>query len=67
MRLSSIARRTRRRSRSPHCSIRLVRRGFRLLDAQWVTPHLEQFVAIEISRREYLSRLKQAVALECDF
>ena len=46
---------------------RLTRRGFRLLDTQWVTPHLEQFGAIEIPRREYLRRLKDAVARECSF
>ena len=30
---------------------RLRARGFTLLDTQWVTPHLEQFGAIEIPRR----------------
>jgi leucyl/phenylalanyl-tRNA--protein transferase len=40
---------------------RLVRGGFSLLDVQWVTPHLEQFGAIEISRREYLGRLRRAL------
>ena len=34
---------------------RLRRRGFVLLDTQWVTPHLEQFGAIEIPRAEYLA------------
>ncbi len=29
---------------------RLTRRGFLLLDIQWVTPHLEQFGAIEVPR-----------------
>lgn len=46
---------------------RLIRRGFRLLDTQWVTPHLEQFGAIEIPRAEYLRRLKPAIALDCRF
>ena len=46
---------------------RLTRRGFRLLDTQWVTPHLEQFGAIEIPRREYLRRLKDAISHECTF
>ena len=44
---------------------RLRRRGFLLLDIQWVTPHLEQFGAVEIPKREYLARLKRAVAREC--
>ena len=46
---------------------RLQRRGFVLLDTQWVTPHLQQFGAIEIPRREYLARLKRALAKDCAF
>ena len=46
---------------------RLTRRGFRLLDTQWVTPHLEQFGAIEIPRIEYLRRLREALRVECSF
>jgi len=46
---------------------RLQRRGFTLLDTQWVTPHLRQFGAIEISRRDYLRRLKLALARDCTF
>lgn len=46
---------------------RLTRRGFSLLDIQWVTPHLARFGAVEISKRQYLSRLKAALAKECDF
>jgi leucyl/phenylalanyl-tRNA--protein transferase len=46
---------------------RLIRRGFSLLDVQWVTPHLEQFGAISISRRQYLGLLKGAVQRECRF
>ena len=46
---------------------RLVRRGFRLLDIQWTTPHLEQFGAIEIPQDEYLARLAQALARPCRF
>jgi leucyl/phenylalanyl-tRNA--protein transferase len=44
---------------------RLVRRGFALLDVQWVTPHLAQFGAIEIPRRDYLRRLHDALARPC--
>jgi leucyl/phenylalanyl-tRNA--protein transferase len=43
---------------------RMQRRNFRLLDVQWVTPHLEQFGAIEIPREEYLLRLAAALAIE---
>lgn len=46
---------------------RLTRQGFRLLDVQWLTPHLAQFGAIEISRRQYLARLKKALEVECAF
>ncbi len=42
-------------------------RGFRLLDIQWVTPHLEQFGAVEIPRSTYLERLAQAIAIEVAF
>jgi len=41
---------------------RLRHRGFVLLDIQWVTPHLEQFGAIEVPRDDYLRRL--AVAMD---
>lgn len=46
---------------------RLISRGFRLLDIQWVTPHLEQFGAIEISRSKYLKLLADALALNATF
>ena len=46
---------------------RLRARGYVLLDTQWTTPHLEQFGAIEIPRREYLRRLERALKLECRF
>jgi leucyl/phenylalanyl-tRNA--protein transferase len=41
----------------------LVARKFALLDTQWVTPHLEQFGAIEIPRPKYLHLLTTAVNL----
>ncbi len=46
---------------------RLQRRGFTLLDVQWVTPHLEQFGATPITRAEYLRRLSRALARPCAF
>ena len=46
---------------------RLRARDFRLLDVQWVTPHLERFGAVEISRSKYLKLLEQALAVEADF
>ena len=46
---------------------RLQRRSFRLLDVQWLTPHLEQFGAVEIPRAVYLVQLKEALAREASF
>lgn len=46
---------------------RLRARGFTLLDTQWVTPHLEQFGAIEIARADYLRRLRASLRLNCSF
>lgn len=50
-----------------HLVERLKERGFGLLDAQWSTPHLRTFGAIEVPRREYLRRLRVALALPCAF
>jgi leucyl/phenylalanyl-tRNA---protein transferase len=46
---------------------RLQRRGFGLLDIQWVTAHLEQFGAVEISRAAYLAQLRKALAKKCQW
>ncbi|MEX2272795.1 MAG: leucyl/phenylalanyl-tRNA--protein transferase [Vicinamibacterales bacterium] len=46
---------------------RLRARGFTLLDIQWVTPHLEQFGAVEIPRKQYLTMLAGAVDGNCSF
>lgn len=46
---------------------RMRARGFRLLDVQWVTPHLEQFGAIEIPRSTYLNQLEQALSVKVNF
>ncbi|MFW6203610.1 MAG: leucyl/phenylalanyl-tRNA--protein transferase [Actinomycetota bacterium] len=35
----------------------------RLLDVQWATPHLSRLGAVEVSREEYLERLRTAVDL----
>ena len=40
---------------------------FALLDTQWITPHLQQFGAIEISRERYLRMLRRAVELPRKF
>ncbi len=45
----------------------LRRRKFVLLDTQWLTPHLQQFGGIEISRNHYLRLLGTAVELPRKF
>ncbi|HEY6155485.1 MAG TPA: leucyl/phenylalanyl-tRNA--protein transferase [Candidatus Udaeobacter sp.] len=40
---------------------------FALLDTQWLTPHLEQFGGIQISRTHYLRLLRRAVDLPRSF
>jgi leucyl/phenylalanyl-tRNA--protein transferase len=42
-------------------------RKFALLDTQWLTPHLQQFGGIEISRNHYLHLLRVAVGLTRKF
>jgi leucyl/phenylalanyl-tRNA--protein transferase len=46
---------------------RLRRGGYRLLDAQFITDHLAQFGAVEISRADYQARLEEAIALPATF
>jgi len=50
-----------------HLVERLRLRGFRLLDTQWTTPHLERFGAVAIPKRHYMQRLKQALAENASF
>ncbi len=42
-------------------------RGFALFDIQMITPATRQLGAVEISRDEYLRRLRVAVELQCAF
>jgi leucyl/phenylalanyl-tRNA--protein transferase len=46
---------------------RLRARGFVLLDTQWVTDHLLQFGAVEITRRRYLRLLDEALGTDVTF
>jgi leucyl/phenylalanyl-tRNA--protein transferase len=46
---------------------RLKERGFALLDVQYWTEHLAQFGVMEISAREYRTRLEIALGVECRF
>jgi leucyl/phenylalanyl-tRNA---protein transferase len=46
---------------------RLRDRGFALLDTQWMTPHLERFGTMLLSRQEYRKRLDAALKLAAEF
>lgn len=50
-----------------HLAARLWAGGFKLLDTQFVTDHLRQFGAIEISRSVYRRRLAEALTTAADF
>ena len=50
-----------------HLVARLVAGSYKLLDTQFVTEHLQQFGAIEISRDAYRARLFEATSVEADF
>jgi leucyl/phenylalanyl-tRNA--protein transferase len=50
-----------------HLVARLRRGGFTLLDTQFVTPHLAQFGAVEIPRRDYKRLLHAAMGQEADW
>jgi leucyl/phenylalanyl-tRNA---protein transferase len=50
-----------------HLVARLRYGGYRLLDTQFVTPHLASLGAIEISRETYQSLLDEALDAEADF
>lgn len=50
-----------------YLSARLMYGGFKLLDTQFVTDHLKQFGAIEISRTDFHKRLAAALQVHCDF
>jgi leucyl/phenylalanyl-tRNA--protein transferase len=40
--------------------------GGELLDVQWMTPHLRSLGAVDLSRREYLGRLDEAIRVGSD-
>jgi leucyl/phenylalanyl-tRNA--protein transferase len=50
-----------------HLVARLIVGGYRLLDAQFMTDHLSQFGALEVSRADYHRRLGRALATEGEF
>jgi leucyl/phenylalanyl-tRNA--protein transferase len=62
---------TRRRDGSKVALVHLVehlrQRGYELFDVQYVNDHTESMGAIEIPRREYLARLKEALRRDVSF
>lgn len=50
-----------------HLAARLRRGRFRLLDAQFVTDHLETLGAVELAREDYIPILAEAVAAEAQW
>jgi leucyl/phenylalanyl-tRNA--protein transferase len=50
-----------------HLVARLIAGGYRLLDTQFMTEHLTQFGAVEISRLDYHRRLALALSAEGEF
>ncbi len=50
-----------------HLVARLRKGGFRLLDTQFQTQHLQQFGVVEIAREDYRSQLAQAVRTSAQF
>lgn len=50
-----------------HLAARLKAGGYRLLDAQFPNPHLEQFGAVEISEREFDGMLADAMTVSGNF
>jgi leucyl/phenylalanyl-tRNA--protein transferase len=50
-----------------HLVATLVAGGYRLLDTQFMTEHLAQFGAVEISRRDYHRRLALALTVGAEF
>jgi leucyl/phenylalanyl-tRNA--protein transferase len=50
-----------------HCVEHLRRRGFALLDIQWITPNLRRFGAYEVPHRRYLAMLRKAIDTQARF
>lgn len=46
---------------------RLTARGYRLFDIQFLTPHTARMGGVEITRSDYLQRLRAAVAIDAHF
>ena len=50
-----------------HLVARLIVGGYRLMDAQFHNPHLEQFGLKEVPKAQFMRELDQALAVQADF
>jgi leucyl/phenylalanyl-tRNA---protein transferase len=50
-----------------HLVERLKRQGVRLMDTQFVNPHLKQFGCVEIPAEKYLEQLAKAVEIDASW
>ena len=50
-----------------YCVEHLRRRGFALLDIQWITPNLRRFGAYEVPHRRYRTMLRKAINMQVRF
>jgi len=50
-----------------HLVARLIKGNYRLLDTQFITPHLASLGAVEIERTTYLAHLDHALEIDADF
>ena len=50
-----------------YCIEHLRRRGFALLDIQWITPNLRRFGAYEVPHRRYRTMLRKAINIQVRF
>lgn len=65
----SMFHRTTNASKVALCALvdRLGAREYRLLDLQWLTPHLAALGAVDVERQTYLEMLAGAMAVDCTF
>lgn len=50
-----------------HLVGRLIKGGYKLLDTQFTTSHLEQFGVVEVARDEFKKLLEEALEVDADF
>ena len=65
----SMFHRTTNASKVALCALvaRLEERSYRLVDLQWLTPHLAGFGGVDVPRQAYLAMLSEAMQVDCTF